>query len=442
MIKIDYSNLEKINPTHGLSLSEIKEKNDQLPEYLRNILQKDLGFHKIPDNKEIVEQIVEFASNLQSNFKDLQHIIVLGIGGSALGTTSIQQSLKNLFQNEIGNNRFPSLHVIDNIDPVLIKELTGIIDPKKTLFIVVTKSGGTPETIAQYLYFRGVCDQLNLPAEKHFAFITDPEKGLLRKIANEEKIPSFEVPQNVGGRFSVLTPVGLLPSALIGIDIKKLLNGAQSMRGNFISESPSENSAYLIAVIQFLLSQKGKNINVIMPYAQKLIRFSEWYNQLLAESIGKKLNNEGKEVFAGITPVNALGATDQHSQTQLYNEGPNDKLIILIKIKNHCEEIKIPEPPNEESLSYLKNTSFNELLHMEMEGTIGSLVKNDRPVITLEIEKLDEESLGELFMLFEGSTAFLGELFNINAFDQPGVELSKQLTKQLLLSKQHGNSKI
>lgn len=231
----------------------------------------------------------------------------------------------------------------------------------------------------------------------------------------------------------MLTAVGLLPAKLIGLNVEELLKGAREMRDAFQSESASENLPFQLATIQYLLSKKGKNINVLTPYAQKLIRLADWYRQLLAESIGKKLNNDGEEVFTGITPINALGATDQHSQSQLYNEGPNDKLHIFLKANNMGGDVAIPMLyPDEESLQYLKDVTFAKLIHTEMQGTIEALTQNDRPNITIEIEQVNERALGELFLLFEGATAFLGEFFNINAFDQPGVELSKQITKKLL----------
>ena len=327
------------------------------------------------------------------------------------------------------------LHVLDNIDPALVTEVQDVIQLERTLFIVVTKSGGTPETLSQYMYFRNLCNNANLEAKDHFVFITDPEKGFLRKVANEEGIITFDVPPNVGGRFSVLTAVGLLPAKLIGIDIEELLEGARDMRDAFKSENGDENTPFKLATIQYLLYKKGKSMNVLTPYAQKLIRLSDWDRQLLAESVGKKKNNDGETVNVGITPVNALGATDQHSQSQLYNEGPNDKLHLFIKVNNMGMDVAIPMIySEEESLQYLKDISFNKLIHTEMEGTVGALTKNDRPSVTLEVEEVNARALGELFLLFEGATAFLGEFFNINAFDQPGVELSKNITKQLLSS--------
>jgi len=387
MIKFDLKNLHKIPNT----------QKPLIKKFLKKIAEKKQGFYKILNDKKTLSEINSFAKKIEGKFL---YIVVLGIGGSALGTICLQQSLKHLFENELKNSKTPKLYIIDNIDPVLIKELEDIIDYKKTLFIVITKSGETIETLSQYSYFRKNCEKKKLDIKNHFVFVTDPKNGDLRKIANKEKITSFGIPKNVGGRFSVLTAVGLLPARLIGIKIEKLLAGAKKVK---------KDRAFTLAAIQFLLK---KPMTVLMPYSQKLIKFTDWHRQLLAESIGKKFNNSGKIIHSGITPINALGATDQHSQLQLYNEGPNDKFVIFIEIKKHEKNI------------------FGELIKIEKNATAQSLTKNNRPNMTITIDSLTEETLGELLMLFMWETAFLGEFFGINAFDQPGVELSKQLIKK------------
>lgn len=409
---------------NNANAAEKSEKPDQIQKYLAKIHTRKQGFYEILDDKKTISEIKKFAKNARGKFS---HIVVLGIGGSALGTICLQQSLKHLFTNELARQPWPKLHVLDNIDPNLITELEDIIDYKKTLFIVISKSGCTPETVAQYFYFRSKTNAKKLDPRKHFVFITDPKSGFLRQISDEEKIPTFSIPENVGGRFSVLTSVGLLPAALIGINIEKLLTGARKMRDQFLSSNYLKNLPFQLASTQYHFYQKGKTINVLIPYAQKLSRFADWYRQLLAESIGKKLDNKGKIVNIGITPVNALGVTDQHSQLQLYNEGPNDKLFIFLEVEKLAAELPIPHTDKNSP-----KMSFNKLLKIELDATISSLTHNNRPNLTIKIDKINEENLGSLFMLFEGATAFLGEFFNINAFDQPGVELSKELTKKAI----------
>lgn len=432
MITIDTQNIFRVSKEHGLKKSDIERLQKKIPHYLAKIHSHNQGFYTVIDDTEMVREILEYATAQKKVF---DHIVVLGIGGSALGTICLQQSLGHLFSNELKGKKKTSatLHVLDNIDPILIQEVQDVINIKKTLFIVVSKSGTTPEVLSQFLYFKNQIKKQNLSLQKHLVFITDPEEGFLVDVAKQEGIKTFSIPPNVGGRFSVLTPVGLLPAALIGIDIKKLLKGAQQMRDSFLTEHPKENLPFTMAAIQYLLSRKGKSIHVMMPYAQKLIRFSDWYRQLLAESIGKQLDNNGNTVHVGITPVNALGATDQHSQSQLYNEGPNDKLFLFIAVNRLAKKIPIPSLyPKDARTAYMKGVSFNSLIQVEQEATAESYTQNNRPNLTVQIDSIDEFHLGQLFLLFEGATAFLGELYNINAFDQPGVELAKILTKERL----------
>ncbi len=414
MLQLHTENLAKITMEHGLSQAEFEAEHGKLTHYLDQIHTRKQGFYNILDDQETIDHINKWATENRKKYDDC---VVIGIGGSALGTICLEKSLGHLFQST-------GLHVIDNIDPAYIAELEETIDLKRTLFIIVSKSGRTPEIISQYHYFRSKIEAADLPHNDHFVFITDPETGVLQELAQELGTTTFNIPQNVGGRFSVLTPVGLLPAALIGIDIQALIDGAKEIRAQFLSEDPQENSPFQLAAIQYLLNQKGKSINVMMPYSQKLKLFADWYKQLLAESIGKKLNNNNNEVNVGITPTSALGVTDQHSQSQLYNEGPNDKLLIFIKVTHPGPELQIPEQ------AFNKTLTFTQLLHIEQDATTNSLTKNDRPNITIEIPEVSERTLGQLFFLFEAATAFLGEFFNINAFDQPGVELSKVLTKE------------
>lgn len=432
MISIDFSNIFNVG-NEGLTESDVQSLQARLPKMLQQIHSRKQGFYEVVDDKAGLQQIEQYARQCTGKFTS---VVVLGIGGSALGTICIAQSLKHLYQNELSKKKTPRLYVLDNIDPVLMRETLEVIDLQKTLVVVVTKSGGTPETLSQYFFFRRLMDQKKLKATKHFVFITDPKVGLLRKIATEEGIPVFSVPENIGGRFSVLTAVGLLPAALIGVNIKKLVQGARAQRESFLSTSAEINIAFRLAAVQYALYQKGKKINVLMPYAQKLIRLADWYRQLLAESIGKAHNRQNEVVHIGLTPINALGVTDQHSQNQLYSEGPNDKLFMFVRVANFGKKLAIPLLyPKESAVQFLNKTSFNELIDVEYQGTARALTHNQRPNLTITIDLIGEEQLGCLFMLFEGSIAFLGEFFDINAYDQPGVELSKNLTKKILLEK-------
>mgnify|MGYP003964488567 CR=1 FL=1 len=377
MISFDFRN-------SGVDLEAVA---DRIPGYLEKIHARNQGFYSAIDEIS-VEEIEAFAAAA-----DYDDVVVLGIGGSALGAFCLDRVL--------GSNG-PNLWVVDNVDPAFIASIEAKINLERTLFLVISKSGQTIETRAQYSYFKNCVEEAGLNAEDHFVFISGADTGLN---------PKFVIPENVGGRFSVLTPVGLVPAALMGLDIRALLKGAKTMRDSFLNKSFEENLPFQLAAVQFLAAKPNV---VMMPYCQRLSAFVEWWRQLLAESTGK----EGK----GLTPIEALGVTDQHSQNQLYNEGPNDKFLMMIKV----EDLGIDLPTGMDELS------FTQLLHTEMEGTVQSFTENGRPNMTIKIERLNEETLGALFMLFEAMTAFLGEFFEINAFDQPGVELSKQITLKLL----------
>ena len=418
MIKFDFSSLLKVSPDHGISPAEFAQYEDRQEELMKLASSRGQGFWDLIDMD--FKDLVDFSKS--SKYKN---IAVLGIGGSSLGAICLQQSLTKLFGEK-------DLTVLDNIDPEFLVEYVEQTDLKKTLFLVITKSGGTPETLAQFFYFRDLLEQAGLDWKKQMVFVTDPKKGYLRKLANETGVKTFEIPENVGGRFSVLTAVGLLPAALMGLDVAKLLEGAKLACEDARRTNLAENPAFQLAAAQHLLYLKGKLINVIFPYAQKLIRFADWYRQLLAESIGKAVNLKGERVNVGITPVFALGATDQHSQNQLYNEGPNDKFFLFMSVKEQPSQVQVPVVGLPDEFSYLKGVSFQKLLHTEMAGTIAALQKQNRPMIQIELEKLDELHLGYLFFLFEAAMAYLGEMFEINTYDQPGVELSKQLTREML----------
>lgn len=399
---------------YGIPWTRLKEEERKIPEFLERFRMKDQGFLNLPKMKSTLLLVKQLAGK-KRGFKD---VVVLGIGGSALGVTCLRDALKGTLwnlQSQEARDELPRLFVLDNLDT--LGELEPLLDLDKTLFVVITKSGTTPETMAQYFYFKEKVSKDN------FVFITDPEVGELRKIGLEMDIPILEIPQNVGGRFSVLSSVGLFPAVLLGIDIEELLKGAGDMARLFESEEMDLNLPFQFAAVQYLLDwERGIPMTVMMPYSSRLHTFASWYAQLLAESIGK----EGR----GLTPISALGVTDQHSQLQLYNEGPTDKLLCFIEVQKDdspsIPEVVVPK------LSYLSNLSFHELLTVEKNGTAQAVSEYKKPNLTIQIPEVNAYELGQLFMFFECSIAFLGEYYRINAFDQPGVELSKQLTRQLL----------
>jgi glucose-6-phosphate isomerase len=263
---------------------------------------------------------------------------------------------------------------------------------------------------------------------------TSAEKGDLWKIAQKNHFEVFAIPDAVGGRFSVLSAVGLLPSAFSGVNITELILGASSIAPLCEDTAPAKNPAYLSALVQYLLlTTRNKPIQVFFPYSSLLRSLGLWYAQLWAESLGKKRDRNGADVFAGQTPVVAVGTVDQHSQVQLYNEGPNDKSITFLEVEKYGSDVTIPRDyVSFPSTAYLGGRSLDKLIRAEKQATEYALVKHSRPNATFVMPELNARTLGQLFYLFEYQTAVAGELMNINAFDQPGVEDGKEATYALM----------
>lgn len=394
-----------------------------------------LGFLHLPYERETVGHIRAFGEGPGQAFDT---VVVLGIGGSALGATALRTALLKPFWNELDDETreyYPRLYVLDNVDPITVGRLLERLDPARTLFNVVSKSGSTAETMAQFLIVRAwLRSALDDGYRGHFIFTTDPEKGVLRKIAKEEGIVSLPVPPAVGGRFSVLSAVGLLPAALVGIDVDELLAGAAAMDERCRTDVLEQNPAGLFAVLQHLADTRAHaNINVMMPYGDRLLGVADWFRQLWAESLGKRLDRAGNEVFRGPTPAVSLGATDQHSQVQLYMEGPFDKTITFLKVADTPDDVAIPpEYPDVPSLAYLGGASLGRLLEAERAATTSALTRNGRMNMTLEVPAVTAHAIGELFMLLQLATVYAGELYGIDPLDQPGVELGKELTYGLM----------
>ncbi|HOA29737.1 MAG TPA: glucose-6-phosphate isomerase [Candidatus Cloacimonadota bacterium] len=382
-----------------------------------------LGFYSLPEYD--TSQIKSFVSSLDPRFDTM---VVLGIGGSALGNKALYNALKT------ERNLQRKLLVFDNVDPVYLYEILSGIDLDRTLFNVITKSGTTAETMAGYMILLDLI-KTRFPEDfrKRVIITTDKEKGFLRQIINQEGYASFVVPDNVGGRFSVLTDVGLLSSAFAGIDIDMLLQGAATMRNRCENPDIMANPAYLNGLLHFLYMREGKNISVMMPYSNSLYDFADWYRQLWAESLGKRYDRKGREVYVGQTPVKALGTTDQHSQVQLYTEGPSDKVFTFLSVERFQHDYVIPDlHPDRPEVSYLGGKKLSELLNAERFATEIALTKAGRPNCNLIFSEIDELTLGEAIMMYEIQTVFTGKLLNINPLDQPGVEAGKIATYALM----------
>ena len=390
-----------------------------------------LGFLDLPANAALASQVIDFEASHRGRYRDL---VVLGIGGSALGPIALRTALRPHGWNALpdgSRDGWPRLHVLDNVDPRTIAALLDALDLRHTLFIVTSKSGGTAETLAQFLVVRERLLHVHGGnVADHVVFVTDPEKGALRAIARTEGIRALDIPANVGGRFSVLSPVGLLPAALIGVDVMAMLEGAADMARRCASDALRENPAGAFAVLQWLAdTQHGCSVQVLMPYSDALRDIAAWFVQLWAESLGKK-RPDG--VHVGPTPLAALGATDQHSQVQLFMEGPADKTVVFLAAGREGD-VEIPRAyPDVAELAYLGGHTLGELLDVERRATAGALARAGRPNATLTLDAVDPWHVGALMMLLEIATIYGGALYGVNPLDQPGVELGKQFTFAML----------
>ncbi len=432
MIKYDFSRFFSPNIEGGLKKEEVESYKDLVAETVRHLREEKPGFLRIVNDHKVLDQVKEFEEWLYL----FDSFVVVGIGGSALGNLALHSALRPLNWNVLDRESrggYLRVFIMDNVDPDFVGSILEQVDPKSTVFNVISKSGSTAEAMAGYLVVRNILESLGLDPKEHIVFTTDPEKGVLRQIAKEEGFRVLDVPPDVGGRFSVLTQVGLLSALAEGIDIDELHAGAQRAKERCLSEDIWSNPAAMIALTHYLYYRKGRNISVMMPYSNRLYYLADWYRQLWAESLGKKHSVEGKIVNVGQTPVKALGATDQHSQIQLYNEGPQDKIITFLALEKYPRDVLIGKlHEDKEALSYLGGRKLSELIKAEYEGTRNALTSNGRPNMSVVMDEINEENIGEFFVIYECATAIAGKLFNVNPYDQPGVELGKKITYALM----------
>ncbi len=432
MIEFDFSFVFKPNVENGLEKSEIDSLKGEIEEAVKALRENPPGFLRIINDADVLGQVKE----LEEWIATFDDFVVVGIGGSGLGNQALHNALRPLnwnFLDRNSRNGYCRVFVMDNVDPDFVSSILQTIDPKRTVFNVISKSGSTAEAMANYLIVRNLLETLGLDPKEHIVFTTDPEKGALRKIAKEEGFKVLDVPPDVGGRFSVLTQVGLLSAMAEGIDIDALHEGAEKAKERCLETDIWKNPAALIAAVHYLFFKKGRNISVMMPYSNRLYSLADWYRQLWAESLGKRLSLDGKVIKTGQTPVKALGATDQHSQIQLYNEGPDDKVITFIALKKYPSDVLIGNiHPDQDALSYLGRKKLSQLITSEYEGTKSALAQNGRPNMSVIMDKINEENIGQFFVTYECATVIAGKLFNVNPYDQPGVELGKKITYALM----------
>jgi glucose-6-phosphate isomerase len=444
MIQFDCTNVsqDRIGLEHGLNLTKLFASNQQqIQDAVSRIYatKDEQGSWKrwlnLGEWTDLADEVTRYAEQAKGKYSDL---VILGIGGSSLGGLALLKALVHPFWNNLTDEQRdgrPRYHFVDNVDADTIRGLAGILNPERTLINVITKSGTTAETMSAFMFFKNWLEAAIGAdrAKTQIVATTDKVKGILRPIADREGYQTFEVPDDVGGRFSVFSAVGLLPAALCGVDVRELQRGIREMDAVLRNPDIHQNPAAQNALINVLYFQQGKPISVIMPYSARLAFVSDWYVQLWAESLGKRNDRKGNTVNVGPTPVRAVGVTDQHSQVQLFNEGPFDKVFTFVQVAQPNQDQTIPAEFTEyPDLQYLANRTFQELMTAEFESTRASLTKNRRPNVTLTLPTLDAYHFAQLLTFFMVQTAIAGELLDIDAFDQPGVELAKQYTHALM----------
>ena len=418
MIQLDFSNMmQEIMGADGLEMDTIRKLGGRIKaghEKIKKRAWPGVAFMDLPGQD--TSAIKRAARHIR---KTSENFLLLGIGGSALGPKAILESMSP-FHNL---KKMPRVFIYDNVDPGTLRHILSVVDLKKTVVNVISKSGSTAETAASFMM---LWDRMKRAARRdafrRFILTTDPEKGNLRKIVRENGLMSLPVPPGVGGRYSVLSAVGLLVAEVIGVDSDDLLRGAADMQKRCSIPDPMKNPAYLFGALLYLMGkERNRTIDVMVPYADRLKHLSEWFCQLWAESLGKD--------DTGLTPYPSLGTTDQHSQLQLWMQGPKDKVIIFIRLNDYKVDIKIPSAFKDiEGLGYLSGHTFAELIKAEEEASELALAKAGRPNMTIIIPQIDAYHLGQLFYFLEMATAMTGHLLGINPFDQPGVEEGKHLT--------------
>ncbi len=443
MIELNYQNVKEeiIGKENGLNTEEefnnYKSVIHQIIADLnsnKDIPGEKLQWMNLGYNSETIWYVKEFAAMVENRF---DNILILGLGGSALGGKAVCEALLHPYWNFLTKeqrNNYPRIFFLDNIDPDQMNALLKILDLKKTLVNVITKSGSTAEVMAQYMVIKELMEkELGEDYRKNIIATTDKNMGILKQLSDQEGYKTFFIPDDVEGRFSVFSAVGLLPFALVGIDIEEMTQGVKDMDLALKNTDINCNIAAQNALIHFLMDTKrNKKISVMMPYSDRLRFVADWYCQLWAESLGKELDKNNNTVHTGQTPIKAIGVTDQHSQIQLYNEGPNDKIINFLRVKEFDTTLDIPKIFEYTGISYLGGKTMNQLFNAEADSTMASLIDYKRPNVTLTIPKVTPYYMGQLLYFFEVQTAIAGALYNIDAFNQPGIEQSKNYTYALM----------
>ncbi len=379
------------------------------------------GYYLLPES-DMVSRIDAFIDTYDFDARGIRNIVVIGIGGSSLGTRAIDTLLRHTSSR---NGR--RLVFFENVDPLEISDNLADLRFEESFFIMISKSGSTIETTS-HVKFLLAHFEVSIDSERfreHFAFITDADSPL-DQFGKDAEVPVFHIPHNVGGRFSVLSAVGLLPLRLLGYDTRALLAGAGALKNSFFER---KEDLLVLKAHHYAKHHKEVPINVLFSYGSSFRDFNAWYVQLWGESLGKK-RSDGTHV--GLTPVGIIGSIDQHSFLQLLIEGPRDKTVTMIKVDDFEKEIEIPDIslPHIEKTDYINGHTFQELLNAQCDATMESIMQQGISVDEIEMGRLDEYNVGYLIMYYELLTSLCGHFLGVNTYDQPGVELGKQILKE------------
>ncbi|MDH4378645.1 MAG: hypothetical protein QE263_01895 [Vampirovibrionales bacterium] len=446
MLQLDWSAATPaaIGATHGFDPTHLSEKYAQplaqaVEQLVANATKTGAWSRwlTLGNQPQLVAAINAYAASVKGKYQD---VVLVGIGGSSLGPKALFQALRhpqwNLLSKE-ARGGYPRFHVVDHMDTDCLEGLWDILTPAETLFVVVSKSGTTIEPMSAMLDMMARYQAAGVDWTKHMVMVTDPVKGLFRPFAQQHNLPTFEVPDDVGGRFSVFCAVGLLPAALVGIDIAELLAGIQAIYPTVTNPDWTKNPAAQGAAVLVEAMGCGKPIHVFMPYSRQLALVADWFTQLWAESLGKATNLKGETVHVGPTPTKAVGPEDQHSQLQLLTEGPNDKVIVFVDVEKTAHTITLPTVNDDFApMKYLTGATIHHVQAEELIGTRGSLKDSQRPTMTYTLPAVTPANVAQLLFTLEVQTALAGSLLGIDPFDQPGVEAGKKITQQNLAARQ------
>lgn len=436
LLRLDTTNVyrDTVGP-EGLEAADLASLATELEQAHRTLLEGTRGGWEAPYAclnlhalmPAALPEILEQARHLHR----FRHVIIVGIGGSSLGAKAVYSALVA----EPHRSEAPVLHFLENVDPRSLATLTAQLKPEETAVIGISKSGGTLESVVNYLCVRDWLARHLGPqqAGRHQWLVTDPEKGWMRELAKREGLPALPVPPRVGGRYSVLTAVGLLPLAVAGVDVAALLQGAADNAARCQGGETDSNPALELAAIYYLLDvRRDKRLSIMMPYADPLALFVDWYRQLWAESLGKR---RAGRPLAGTLPVRAMGAVDQHSQLQMYLESRTDKTFTFLALERWQEDRVVPLPPGERAaFPFLEGKTLGEVLQAELEATREVITRAGHPNLTLRLPALDAHVLGQLVDLYQRATVYAGLLYGVNPLDQPAVEEGKRLALARLVA--------